>query len=346
MDTLGFPIDADYVENQKFFMDADAPQEVIVWVESPDDTKLWMSAFSGIDKYEFNFKPASIFPSDDDVNANGCSRLLGLLDSGEMTLGKFQVLCLDSDFKFISGFAEEYVCKYKDNKNIFWTRVHSKENVYLNSILVDSIVSHLVGVPVRQLAQSIGTVFQRFSGAIYECYLKILYVQARSDIFSNVVVSQRKSEFIATFEPLKLKPISDEVVFGGCALWDSFCEKLQVLDDALDITIKEQQQLVSFEKYKANLLVGGVSHENIHFFVRGHDLYAVVEELSCKVIESYKKKKIREIVGVTKKSPSASISEFVNSMQPFGICLKTREPIFDGVSFFNETIDAIQMVYK
>ncbi|TVT92522.1 DUF4435 domain-containing protein [Pseudomonas sp. RGB] len=345
MENLGFAFDADYVENQKFFMeDTDLP-EVVVWVESPDDTKLWMPAFSEITKYQFSFKPASIFPANDDKNANGCSRLLGLVDSGDLILGKHQILCLDSDFKFISSFAEEYVCEYTERDNIYWTQVHSKENIYLNSILVDKIISHLVGIPATQLAQSTSIVLSKLSSAIYECYSKFLYLQSQSRP-STSAISQYKDEFIATFEHLKCKPTSEKVEFEGCVFWDKFRTDLNLLNEKLSDVISTEKIDDSFEKYSNNLIKAGISPENIHYFVRGHDLYSLINELSCKTIESYKKKAISEIVSLVTRNSSQNIKEYVGSMQPFGICLKAREPIFNGLTFFEKTLEHIKHTYK
>ncbi len=346
MENLGFPFDADYVENQKFFMeDTDLP-EVVVWVESPDDTKLWMPAFSKITKYQFSFKFGSIFPADDAKNANGCSRLLGLVDSGDLILGKHQILCLDSDFKFISSFADEYACEYNDIEHIYWTQVHSKENIYLNSILVDSIISHLVGIPTPQLAQSTSVVFAKFSNAIYECYSKLLYIQSLSKSFSSSAISEYKAEFIATFEHLKRKPISEKVEFEGCIYWDKFCTDINLLNEKFTTIIKTKKIHDGFDNYARNLIRAGISPNNIHFFVRGHDLYSLIDELSCKTIESYKKKAISEIVSLVTKDASQSIKEYVESMQPFGICLKAREPIFNGLTFFHETLKNINLTYE
>jgi hypothetical protein len=345
MDSLGFPFDAEYVENQKFFMDEADPPEVIVWLESHDDSRLWLQVFDDIKGFNFTFKESSIFVAPDEKFANGCDRLLSLMVAGEISLSKYQIFCLDSDFKFISGFADSYKNDYEGLDHIYWTRVHSKENVYLNPVVIDRVISHLVGIPERQLAQPSSIVFNEFSVAIFEPFMRLLFLQAVFGFDKQELLIGYKKEFKRIIDILKEKPIEHAVKFQGCELWDRFCSELESLFKVMQHRIDTEGLESEFEGYRSKVAEAGVNAGNIYLFVRGHDLYEVFDELSCKVIESYKKLKIVEIKSACKKKASDKISEYVRSFVPFGICLKSREPVLDGVSFFSDTLSCVKSVY-
>jgi len=345
MDSLGFPFDAEYVENQKFFMDEAEPPEVVIWLESHDDSRLWVPIFRNIKGFNFQFKQSSIFVAQDEKVANGCDRLLSLMEAGEISLSKYQIFCLDSDFKFISSFADGFRNEYKGVDHIYWTNVHSKENIYLNPIIIDQIISHLVGVPEDNLAQPFSIVFGNFSAAIFEPFIRLLFLQAVLGGDKQGLVVGYKKNFKEVIDILKEKPVEQAIRFQGCALWDRFCSELSSLLNVLHGHIETEGLESDFDDYRVKVGVAGVSAENIYLFVRGHDLYEVFDELSCKVIESYKKLKISEIKAACKDKAGEKISEYVNSFVPFGTCLKSRAPVFNGIPFFSETMNCVISVY-
>jgi len=346
MEDLGFALDADYIENQKYFMDDDEVPEVVIWLESHDDSRLWLPLFEDYQKFKFVFKPASIFPAHDGKSSNGCSRLLTLLEKGQFELSKYQIFCLDSDFKFTSSIADDFKGSISADPNIFWTFVHSKENIYYNPQLVDKTISHLTGIPTKNLTQNSEAVFQNISEHIYEPFSKILYMEAVFWGQSSPALDAFKSSFKAALDTLKLKPITENIEFAGCRHWANFTSGLEALNTQLNLSLTGQQLLDSYGRYQTKLTESGITPLNIYFFIRGHDWSDIVKELSCKRLEFHKKSRIREISLAAPSSSSDKIGEYVNSFGSFAATLSARTPEYDGVPFFNETISQIADTYS
>lgn len=346
MEDLGFDLDADYVENQKYFMDDDEVPEVIIWLESHDDSRLWLPLFAGYSKFKFVFKPASIFPAPDGKSSNGCSRLLTLLEKGQLKLSKYQILCLDSDFKFISSIADDFNGTINSDPNIFWTLVHSKENIYLNPKLVDQVISHLTGIPASALTQNSEAIFQSISTKVYTPFSKILYLEAIFWTSGSQALDRFKFTFKSALDKLKLKPSTKEIEFSDCAHWSDFENKLSDLSAELNSFLSEQSLLESYELYSTKLDKSGITPMNIYFFIRGHDWSDVVKELSCKRLEFHKKDRISEIASAAPNSCSEKIAEYVNSFGSFSTTLSARSPEYDGIPFFDKTITQIANTYS
>ncbi|MEX3776194.1 DUF4435 domain-containing protein [Pseudomonas sp. MYb118] len=345
MEDLGFALDADYIENQKYFMDSNEIPEVVVWLESHDDCRLWLPLFEGFDKFKFVFKPASIFPAPDGKSSNGCSRLLALLDRGQINLGKYQIFCLDSDFRFTSKIADDFAGSVNADGNIYWTLVHSKESIYFNPVLVDKVISHQTGVSSKHLKQTSEEIFQNISEQVYEPFSKILYLEALLWGKTSSELSYFKSNFKAAMDILKSKPVSEAIEFSGCTHWNDFIEALAVLDVELNSYLAAQSLLDRFKSYQKSLSVSGVVPSNVYFFVRGHDWSEVVKELSCKRLEFHKKRRIGEIVSAASTNAPEKIREYVGSFGSFTEILSSRTPIYDGVPFFDSTLNQIKAQY-
>lgn len=346
MDDLGFVLDADYIENQKYFMDDDEAPEIVIWLESHDDSRLWLPLFEKFEKFKFVFKPASIFPAQDGKSSNGCSRLLTLLENDQIKLSKYQIFCLDSDFKFTSSIADDFAGSVSSNQFIFWTLVHSKENIYLNPALVDNIISHLTGIPTKNLKQSSETVFQTISQHIYEPFSRLLYLEAVLWGKGSPILDAFKFAFKAALDKLKLKPVAEDIEFTGCAHWNSFNNDLIILNAELNSFLHDQSLLDGCERYQKKLAKSEITPLNIYFFIRGHDWSEVVKELSCKRLEFHKKIRINEISLAAPKSSSEKIGEYVNSFGSFTATLFARPPKYDGIPFFNKTIAQISNTYS
>lgn len=345
MDELGFPLEEDYVAKQIHFCDEDEIPEVVVWVEAHVDSRLWMPLFNNFPKFRFVFKPASIFPGVDDKSSNGCDRLLSLLGSGQATLGKHQIFCLDSDFKYIAGLADDFAGVVSADPFIFWTMVHSKENIYSSATLVDDVISHLLGVPVNNLLQSSTEIFQTISESIYSSYTRVLYLES---IYWGRTVSKfelfRKAMDDA-LDTLKRKPIGEPIVFDGCAVWREFEQRLSSLHQEIDDYLKSENLEESYARYIEKIKAAGISPTNLYFFIRGHDWESLVKELSCKRMEFYRRNMIGEIKRYASKDNSQKIAEYINGMGNFIGTLAARAPRYDEIPFFHKTIDRAIATY-
>lgn len=344
---LGFTLDAEYVSNQQAFMDEDSPIEVNIWLESLDDKRVWAPLFDGFPKYNFNFLNSASFQSADGKSANGCNRLLKLLDSKQITLGKHQIFCLDSDFKFIKNLCHSYDGKDYSIEHIYWTFVHSKENIHMFPSLVDETISHITGLPKSQLAQRSSAVFEKFAECIFPSFTGLIFLETLELEELEEVISKFRRELRESFFSLKAINSTSKIEFETQQEWIDFTVSLSKLNAEITTKIDSLKLNTEHESYLKTLHTTGINRSNIYLFVRGHDLEDVMCGLFGLITEAYKQKTLKDI-----ETSSASTSiyrqrrkEFMNRWINFSPCFKSRTPNFDQVPFFRENIPKIRSAY-
>lgn len=345
---LGFTIDADYVANQQAFMEDEAPIQVNVWLESLDDTRVWAPLFDNLPQFHFTFLNAASFKSDDGKSANGCSRLLKLLDSKQITLGKNQIFCLDSDFKFISSLCSISESKKYDSEHIYWTLVHSKENIHMFPSLVNETISHMTGIPKLQLAQQAEDIFGQFSSDIFTSLSAIIFLDCLNDKSPQIDLTQFKSKFLESASHLKKIPYTPKIDFENQESWIKFKDQQASLNLELNTIIENMSLQNTFMAYLENLASYGINQFNIHLFMRGHDLEDVMCKIFGLICEAYKQQAITEIQNSSKSTEikQQRIKEFMGSWIGFRNCFKARTPNFEQIPFFSDNIQAIRNSYS
>jgi hypothetical protein len=342
---LGFPFDAEYVANQQAFMDEGAPTEINVWVESTDDMRLWAPLFDKLPNYQFRFLAASSFDSSDGKSANGCTRLLKLLESNQITLGKNQIFCLDSDFKYLASLSSVYTGKNYSIDHIYWTIVHSKENIHMSPGLIDETISHMAGIPKRQLTQSADLIFSQFSNDIFNSLSAMIFLES----FYWDSDSEQLSEYKASFKEIsshlkKIKP-TNKIPFKTQKFWLSFQNDHKRLAIAIIQQIQQLGLTPQYQDFLKTLTSNGITHHNIYLFMRGHDLEDVMSKVFSIISESYKQQRIADINASSPSSAGEKIKEFMGTWIDFKTCFKARTPKYEQVPFFSETIQKLQENY-
>lgn len=344
---LGFTIDAEYVENQQAFMDIGAPIEVNIWLESLDDKRVWAPLFENLPKFKFNFLNAASFNSLDNKSANGCSRLLKLLDSNQISLGKHQIFCLDSDFKFISSLSGISNCDKHTTNNIHWTLVHSKENIHMFPSLVNETISHMTGIPKTQLTQQAEEIFKQFSNDIFMSLISIIFLDCLNEATQQIDLNPFKSRFLDSAAHLKIIPFTQKIDFENQALWLKFKTEQNTLQAELKAIIEDMSLSDKFQSYLTNLESSEITPNNIHLFMRGHDL----EDIMCKIFglicEAYKQQELAKINASSKTDAirRQRTREFMGTWISFKSCFKARTPNFSQVPFFSKTAQIIRDQY-
>lgn len=344
---LGFPLDAEYVSNQQAFMDEDAPIEVNIWLESLDDKRIWAPLFENLPKYNFNFLNSASFQAADGKSANGCNRLLKLFDKQQITLGKNQIFCLDSDFKFIKSLCHFYKGKDHETEHIYWTLVHSKENVHMFPSLVDETISHMTGMPKTQLIQKSVDIFNEFAENIFPPLTAIVFLDTLESDELTTTLNTFKSRIRDHSLILNTMTSTAKIEFNTQPEWITFTSNLSDLHSEILKTIHSLKLLKDYEKYLQSLDSAGIDKTNIYLFMRGHDLENIMCGIFNLTTEAYRHKTLGDI---ERSSPSPLVSrerkrEFNNKWINFNICFKSRTPNYDQVPFFRENIEKIRTTY-
>lgn len=344
-DELGFPFDTEYLDNQSLFLDLDedAPVEIVVWVESRDDIRLWKHVLRDSKAYTYDFRPASMFRGTDGKAANGCNRLIKLWRSGDIQDSRRSIFCLDSDFKYLSGFSDKYSGEDFNFPNFYWTRVHSKEQLFVSNSVVDEIASHITCTPKLRLAQRAAVTHEAISKSIYSPFLKLLYL--RSCCFDNVSgEAQGYSALLDSALNLLLQKPQEIFKSHNCPVWDAFVSRLSELDAELMVYLQKEYPDDGFIRFERTLNDLGVEAGNIYLFYRGHDWYSISFHIAKSYLGYFSRIKIEEI-RANSVDVKRDVQEFRNQTPNVKEAFLSAIPIVEDVPFFRETVNLLRSQY-
>lgn len=345
MEEFGFSIDSEYIEAQSLFDEhpETTPKEVIVWTESDDDIRLWMQVFVDNEEFTFTFFPANKFKTADGTSSNGCSRLIKLCDTKNIVPGKQNIICLDSDYKFIAKQSTDYNGRDYYTPHFYWTYVHSKEHIFLDCDLVDDIVSHSTCIPSTKLKQHTNEIYSAIAQQIYSPISSIIFLMSLNfdsltDETEDFKVRFRDSLFIL----LRLrKGILD---FTSCEIWKSFTLAMQELDKTLTRYISDANKTTNLSRFRQKLTDIGITSNNIYLFTRGHDWEPVTKHITKCYLELIQEQKFQEIRS-TSKQIEKDIQAIRNKTPKLEQALLSVKPRVDNFPFFQDTLREARSVY-
>lgn len=347
MEGLGFPFEESYVRNQSYFAEDELP-EVLVWVESADDKRLWLPVFNEFQdkRYSFKFLTASAFESADGKSADGCNRLIKLYKNGDFDVGRHQIACLDSDHRFLASFAGHYDGEQLDNGHFYWTIVHSKENVVISVDALDAVLQHVLFCPKHELAQTAQDILVEFSNSVSGCVYRLGFLEGKYWGQNASHLLDFKNTFLSAFAPLYRLVSQHSIDFSSDEKWLEFRAQCSELDRALDEYIHQANWQEEYQLFWNEVLAAGVTPERCYMFVRGHDLHAVTCSIFRAVCAAYKADMLSEIRGGNPDTLRQRMAEFRNRWVGFDACLQAREPSVYSVPFFEKTIQRLRLSYQ
>ncbi|WEA21705.1 DUF4435 domain-containing protein [Pseudomonas juntendi] len=345
MDEFGFPIDSEYFENQHHFEEnpEQTPKEVIVWTESDDDIRLWMKVFLDNEKYKFTYFPASKF-KENGVVANGCSRLIKLCDTGDIVPGIQNIVCLDSDFKFIAQISADYNGRNFNLPHFFWTLVHSKEHIFLDHDNIDGIVSHSSCTPISQLKQYSRTIYKEISRKVYAPLTCVIFMMS----LNFDTLTAKTEEFKTSFRDGLFKLLhTRKGLFDPehCAAWKSFSESMETLADQAETHLKAEHREVGLADFRQKLKDIGINESTIYLFIRGHDWEPIAKQLTKCHLDLLHDAKIAEIRS-TSKNIEQDIRAFINKTPKLEQALLSTIPSVENFPFFEATVAEARNLYN
>jgi len=350
MDELGFPIEAEYFEKSNEFMPPGEPLTVCVWVESADDIRFWQPLLKKNEKYSFEFKYGSLFLGADQKTANGCSRLIKLVKTKELTLGKAQILCLDSDFRHIVSLHPECdsLLEAESEKHIYWTRAHSKENIHISPRLITEALCHICPIQEEKLEQPPREIFETFSSDIFTAFSKIVFLKAKHWNQENSELDGFTKLMEQAVNNLCLIEKTGRIVFSENNAWARFREALSELDNKINNHLAANNLKEAYEEFLGRIKNNDINQKNIILFYRGHDIYRIMIRIFKSVISYYKTEAMSKIskTAKTKEIASQQIQEFHSGEIKLEDCIKSRNTIYGETPFFIETEIALRTEYS
>ncbi|MDM9555676.1 DUF4435 domain-containing protein [Pseudomonas asiatica] len=342
---LGFSFDIEYLENQKLFLDQGegGPEEVVVWVESRDDIRLWQKVLRDSNSYIYIFRPATMFRSPDGKAANGCGRLIKLWRTGEIQGGKNSIFCLDSDYRYIASLSGEYSGEDYKFPNFYWTVIHSKEHVFIHDAVVDELVSHIACMPKGRLEQRAAEVHGWISKVIYSPFLRLLYAQSCCFESPSIAV-QKFSERLDFLLSSLLEKNQGVFEREGCAIWAGFIEGASQLANDLEEYLATEAPLDGLFRFQQKLTEVGVTEGNIYLFYRGHDWYNLCFRIAKSYLDSLHCERLAEIKA-TSKDVGRDIKEFRNQTPSINDAFLSVIPKVEDIPFFVDTVRMLRREY-
>jgi len=303
---IGFRIPNSYFEYQNEFCDPEI-KVVRVWIETRRDFNFWNSILSDkIENIKFDIQSTEKFVRDGKV-ATGCSRILFLVESGTISLGKNSIVCIDSDYYCISNLINNSynhtIPMYKAidlannySKNfIFRTLVHSKESAFYKSEFLKDTINFCTSSNVQNLNLCFDEIQNEISKLIRKYFISILTIYNKSKIdidergrllkqlISEISkINQLSSDHFLNFDSFIKSPVFIDLKNNINTLYSDLIDKYSENPEDID---NLSRNLKSFFIDDSNLLL----------FLRGHDISDLISGISNSYIKDSKKEAINKL---------------------------------------------------
>ncbi len=228
--------------------------EIEVYVEGYEDIGFWYAILAPYEKYGFRFNIN--IPSVTNLKT-GKKALLDLIN--EKNLGKYLILCVDSDYDYLLRDATDNSSIINANPYIFQTYTYSIENLYCYA---ESLQSVLVKATNRtEYFMDIPKFMAQYSKVIYPLFLWSVYLYK-----------------IQNFNYFNIEDFCSEVRFEDRINVFGYGENEFIhLNDKVQTKILELEQTFpnetnQIEQFKTELNNLGLTEENTYLFIKGHTL--------------------------------------------------------------------------
>ncbi|HAO21260.1 MAG: hypothetical protein BWK80_43205 [Desulfobacteraceae bacterium IS3] len=274
---------------------------ISVFVENEDDIPFWKNIFN---KFKLQTK---INPASKTSLTRGKQEVLKFKDGA----GEFLLLCVDSDYDYLSDGATETSKIIKENPFIFQTYTYSVENYKCFSDSLHQIVvsATLNDNPIFDYKAFI----EKYSEITYDLFLYSFFYERKYQQETEL----HQQEYKVRAQSLDQKSLgkwqNDNQPKQVFPIVEDFCSCIKILNQ-VDISDQGKQALAaleeevnkklaslpqidenSLENLKKELSKLGLSPKNTYFFIQGHTIYDNVVLMFLKpVYQRLKKEKFEE----------------------------------------------------
>lgn len=338
----GFKFKASWAKKKaNFNSDGSLRKTVIVWVEADDDKKFWMKFLNDNSNYQFTYKQPDEAKAADGKAANGCNRVLSLIENGDVTLSELQISCLDSDDCFIKSFLDGHVPSKPTSEFMHYTNVYSIENAILDPSHLDRTFEIVISQPCRNLFARPSKLLLDVSTQLFSCYTKLNFFDVDSD--DRLLIDSLRARFYSALSSLGTLDVTKS--YTESPLFSVFCSELDHLESLIDEELIKSNKTADCSAYEEKLLAANITPNNIYLFVKGHKIFDMVMAIFSSVAKKYKLEAQARVRGIYD-NPKSEINKINNSWQDYrllvfgGFCLSEIH-----VDFFSETREKLAVIY-
>ncbi|MHA4969069.1 DUF4435 domain-containing protein [Pseudomonas extremorientalis] len=340
--TYGFKFKSSWAKKKaNFNSDGSLRKTVIVWVEADDDKKFWMKFLSDNLNYQFTFKQPDEAEAADDKTANGCNRVLSLIENGDIELSELQISCLDSDDCFIKSFLAGHIPNKPTSDFIHYTNVYSIENAILEPNHLDRTFEVIISQPCRNLFVPPSEFLLDLSTRLFSCYSKLNFFDVNTN--DRNLINSLRARFYSSIGSLGALDVTKS--YTKTRLFLDFCSELDNLTTLIDQELIKSNKTADYSEYEEKLLTANITPNNIYLFVKGHKVFDLVIAVFSSVSKKHKsaaQARIRKIY----ENPRSEINKLNNSWQDYGPLVFGAFCISEvNVDFLSKTRENLATIY-
>ncbi|GEM_PF-6202792 len=259
---------SDYLEASNQLYPSTYKKNIQVYVEGDPDVRFWAPLFKKYNnKYNVNVSRAFEVPAKDGKAANGCSRIANLVNTGQLTLGKNLIVCLDSDYRFILN---DYKNGYEfipNNKYVLETGVCAKENVISAPEGLKEIVQKSISLTTWFPNLDFKLLFKSLSRSLFVLQsLQLYYIRNGSDKVKAV-----NQKLITELTSLQKEIHALDFNEYDNKHFNKIFRKLKKESMIFFKSNLEKSEREDFSKFLIEIHSRMEGYDNAIYFVRGHD---------------------------------------------------------------------------
>ncbi|TAD98020.1 MAG: DUF4435 domain-containing protein [Bacteroidetes bacterium] len=283
-------------------------KRVTVFVENEDDIPFWKDIFT-----KFGIATSITPPIPNEKDEKGLKRgKENVLRFAEQTNKAF-VLCVDSDYDYLTNNKTKKSRLINENPFIFQTYTYAIENYKCFSETLDLVLVEACLVDEQVQVFDFELFMKKYSQTIYELFLYSFFYDLENRLkeeLYDVAYQSAKKELSEE----KLIIWEKENTFTHIFSIKEFCKKIHILEqvNTFQKALEELERIkneadhclnslpkietAELNNLKNELALLGVLPENVYLFVRGHDVYKnVVCMFLNPLFDFLKNKKLQEI---------------------------------------------------
>lgn len=309
-----------YIEASSKLQPKNAPQKVLMYVESYDDVAFWHFVTTQINKKNIHFDIQT--PSINGLEKGKKAVLKHRqIQADANQLGKGIIYCVDSDFDFLLDNRTPTSLILNTCEFTFQTYTYSIENY---KCFAPNLKNHCVKATKKTFDNpDLEEIVIRYSNIIYHYFVFVFYI--------NHILKKNIHHSKHNFNTFNINEIDSEFEI----LQQKYFNSIKELDEFTDMNFDD------IEKLKIEFEDKGLTCDNVYLFIQGHQLVdGFILPLLNTIYKNLIKHENKNIINsnVSNSTKTNSLNFYKNINTPISIILN-EDTSFSNCFLFNKIID-------